>query len=235
MIKHLFTHVTRMITFDSITLFLNMEFISEELDNYVCLHSDEESDLLKTINRETNLEVLRPRMLSGHFQGRVLSMFSKMLRPNSILEIGTYTGYSALCLAEGLSDDGRLVTIDINEELENRVKEYIQKSSFSKQIDYLVGDALEIIPTLPQTWDLVFIDADKPNYQNYYNLVFHQVRVGGVIIFDNVLWSGKVLNELQNDPETAALRKLNNFIKNDQRVSRVLLPVRDGLLVVMKK
>ena len=166
-----------------------MEFIDPLLEKYVCEHTANESDLLKKINRETHLEVLQPRMLSGHLQGRVLSMFSKMIQPERILEIGTYTGYSALCLAEGLTSNGKLVTIDINEELAPRVRSYFSASEFSEQIDYKIGAAMELIPTLNEKWDIVFIDADKHNYINYYHLVFPMVNVGGYIIADNVLWS----------------------------------------------
>jgi caffeoyl-CoA O-methyltransferase len=211
-----------------------MEFIDPILDKYVCEHTSVESEYLRKINRETHLEVLQPRMLSGHFQGRVLSMFSKMLKPNRILEIGTYTGYSALCLAEGLSNEGKLVTIDVNEELENRVRDYFNFSEFSHKINYLVGDAIELIPTLNEKWDIVFIDADKMNYLNYYKLVFDSVRLGGFIIADNVLWSGKVADPTKQDRETNLLREFNEFIHYDQRVEEVLLPIRDGLMMARK-
>jgi len=212
-----------------------MEFISQALDNYVCEHTSTENKLLQKINRETHLEVLQPRMLSGHFQGRLLSMFSNMINPTNILEIGTYTGYSALCLAEGLrKDDGYLCTIDINEELEKRVRNYFLESPFSKQIDYKIGDAMQIIPTLDKKWDIVFIDADKLNYLNYYHLVFDQVNIGGYIIADNVLWSGKVVEEKHQDKDTQLLRAFNDFVLNDERVEVVLLPIRDGLSVARK-
>lgn len=211
-----------------------MEFIAEELDNYVCAHTSEESELLKKINRETYLEVLQPRMLSGHFQGRVLSLFSKMFQPECILEIGTYTGYSALCLAEGLKEKGKLITIDVNEELETRVRGYFEASKFRSQIEYRIGDAIKIIPELPEQFDIVFIDADKLNYINYYNLVFSKVKTGGYIIADNVLWSGKVADETKNDKDTELLREYNLLIHNDIRVENVLLPIRDGLMVSRK-
>jgi predicted O-methyltransferase YrrM len=198
-----------------------MEFIDPLLEKYVCEHTANESDLLKKINRETHLEVLQPRMLSGHLQGRVLSMFSKMIRPERILEIGTYTGYSALCLAEGLTPNGKLVTIDINEE-------------FSEQIDYKIGAAMELIPTLNEKWDIVFIDADKHNYINYYHLVFPMVNVGGYIIADNVLWSGKVIDSTQNDKDTQLLREYNRLNHEDERVEEVLFPIRDGLMISRK-
>ena len=211
-----------------------MEFIDPLLDKYVCEHTANESDLLKKINRETHLEVLQPRMLSGHFQGRVLSMFSKMIRPERILEIGTYTGYSAICLAEGLTPNGKLVTIDINEELASRVRGYFAESSYANQIDYLIGDAMELIPALNEKWDIVFIDADKHNYINYYHLVFPMVNVGGFIIADNVLWSGKVVDSTQNDKDTQLLREYNLLNHEDERVEEVLFPIRDGLMVSRK-
>ncbi|MBU3658848.1 MAG: O-methyltransferase [Flavobacteriales bacterium] len=211
-----------------------MEFIAEELDNYVCAHTSEESELLKKINRETHLEVLQPRMLSGHFQGRVLSMFSKMIQPERILEIGTYTGYSALCLAEGLNQSGKLITIDVNEELETRVRNYFQNSEFKEQIEYRIGDAMKIIPELSQQFDIVFIDADKMNYINYYNLVFSKVKIGGYIIADNVLWSGKVADESKKDKDTELLRAYNLLNQNDSRVENVLFPIRDGLMIARK-
>lgn len=211
-----------------------MEFIEENLDKYVCDHTAAENDLLKKINRETHLEVLQPRMLSGHFQGRVLSMLSKMMRPERILEIGTYTGYSALCLAEGLTKSGKLYTIDVNEELESRVRGYFEQSDYSKQIDYIIGDAMHVIPSMNEKWDLVFIDADKMNYINYYNLIFSQVKIGGYIIADNVLWSGKVADETKNDKDTQLLRSFNDLVSNDERVEEVLLPIRDGLMIARK-
>ena len=211
-----------------------MEFIDPLLDKYVCEHTANESDLLKKINRETHLEVLQPRMLSGHFQGRVLSMFSKMIRPERILEIGTYTGYSAICLAEGLTPNGKLVTIDINEELASRVRGYFAESSYANQIDYLIGDAMELIPALNEKWDIVFIDADKHNYINYYHLVFPMVKVGGYIIADNVLWSGKVIDSSQQDKDTQLLREYNQLVHQDNRVEEVLFPIRDGLMIARK-
>jgi len=211
-----------------------MEFIDPLLDKYVCEHTADESDLLKKINRETHLEVLQPRMLSGHFQGRVLSMFSKMIRPERILEIGTYTGYSAICLAEGLTPNGKLVTIDINEELAARVRGYFAESPYSHQIDYLIGDAMELIPSLNEKWDIVFIDADKHNYINYYHLVFPMVKVGGYIIADNVLWSGKVIDTSQQDKDTLLLREYNQLVHQDGRVEEVLFPIRDGLMIARK-
>ena len=213
-----------------------MEFISQELDDYVCDHTDIESDLLKELNRETNVKVLNPRMLSGHYQGRVLSMLSKMIQPNRILELGTYTGYSALCLAEGLTENGRLITVDVNPELEEMVDKYIQKSPFKNQIQQIIGNGMDVIQSLNEEFDIVFIDADKRNYAAYYDLVFDKVRKGGYIISDNVLWSGKVVNEYEkSDLDTKILKDFNAQLHNDSRVENVLLPIRDGLMIVRKK
>jgi len=212
-----------------------MEFIDDKLARYVELHSQQESSLLKIINRETHLEVLRPRMLSGHLQGRVLSFLSKMIKPKAILEIGTYTGYSALCLAEGLSHGGRLTTIDKNGELEDRVKRYFDESEFATQIDFIIGDAIKIIPTLNQEFDLIFIDADKSNYLNYFNLLVDRIPSGAFIIADNVLWSGKVVEPLKEDDiDTKALLDFNKFVQLDSRVENVLFPIRDGLMIIRK-
>lgn len=213
-----------------------MEFIAAELDDYVCRHSSDEPPLLQELNRETHLKVLQPRMLSGHFQGRLLSMISKLVRPEKILEIGTYTGYSALCFAEGLSENGKLITIDVNEELEPMVRKYIDKSPYKQQIDYRIGDAMTLVPQLEDGFDLVFIDADKQNYLNYYKLVFDKVKPGGLILTDNVLWSGKVVQEVKpNDKETKIILEFNEFVKNDPRAETVLLPIRDGIMLTRKK
>ncbi len=207
--------------------------MTNDLLTYAEQHTSSESELLKNINRETHLYVLKPRMLSGHLQGRILSMISHMIRPERILEIGTYTGYSAICLAEGLSPNGKLVTIDINEELEDRVRSYFKQSGFSDKIDYRIGDATNIIPELADAFDLVFIDADKENYLNYFNLVINKVRTGGFILADNVFWSGKVLDEA-SDKDTRAIIEFNNAIQEDTRVENVLLPVRDGIMMMRK-
>ena len=212
-----------------------MEFISQELDNYVCNHTENEPSLLYELNRKTNLEVLRPRMLSGHFQGRVLSMLSHMIQPKNVLEIGTYTGYSALCFAEGLQEGGKVTTIDVNEELEDLIREYIAKSDYSENIDFVLGDAMEIIPSLNVEFDLVFIDADKQNYSNYFDLVFDKVKKGGYIIADNVLWSGKVIEEYETtDRDTQLLMDFNEKVQDDPRVQNVLFPIRDGLMIARK-
>lgn len=211
-----------------------MNFIEERVEEYSILHTTKETELLNKIDRETHLEVLRPRMLSGHFQGRILSMLSKMISPNRILEIGTYTGYSALCLAEGLTEDGKLYTIDINEELEDRVRQYFLESKYNQQIDFVIGDALNLIPRLNESWDIVFIDADKKNYTKYFNMVVASLKPGGYIIADNVLWSGKVVEKDHVDEDTMALRVFNDTLSKDPRFEVVLLPVRDGLLIARK-
>ena len=213
-----------------------MEFINEELEKYAQMHSSNESAILKKINRDTYANVLMPRMLSGHLQGRFLSMISAMIRPKNILEIGTFTGYSAICLAEGLAEDGQLYTIDINEELEDRVRGYFEEAGLSKKINYFIGNASELIPKLELSFDLVFIDADKINYAMYYNQVFDKVRKGGFIIADNVLWSGKVLGAegKKADKDTQALMDFNDMVYNDTRVEKTLLPLRDGLTIIKK-
>lgn len=212
-----------------------MKFISPELEQYAGIHTSPESELLARINRETHLEVLQPRMLSGHLQGRLLSLLSSLLKPKRILEIGTYTGYSALCLAEGLPADGTLITIDVNEELQARVQGYFNDSSYKNHIEYYIGDAMELIPTLSDMWDLVFIDADKKNYLNYYELVIERMNPGGIILADNILWSGKVIDPAATDRETEMLRRYNEVIHADERVENILLPIRDGIMVARKK
>jgi caffeoyl-CoA O-methyltransferase len=210
-----------------------MEFLPDDIADYIEAHTSPESDLLKKINRETHAKVMMPRMLSGQLQGRYLSMISHLLKPRNILEIGTYTGYSAICLAEGLVKDGKLITIDINEELESRVRAYFELAGISKKIDYRIGNALTIIPTLEQQFDLVFIDADKENYSKYYDLVFDKVKVGGVILADNVLWSGKV-TQSKRDKDTRAILEFNVKVNGDYRVENVLLPLRDGIMMARK-
>lgn len=210
-----------------------MNFLPEAIEKYVAEHTASEDALLQRLNRETHAKVLMPRMLSGHVQGRVLSMLSHMIKPSRILEIGTYTGYSAICMAEGLADDGKLITIDINEELEDMVRAYIEEAKLSQQIDYRIGNALDLIPKIDDKLDLVFIDADKINYSNYYDLCIGKVRKGGFIIADNVLWSGKVVGD-KIDKDTQALLDFNDKIHEDDRVENVLFPIRDGLMVVRK-
>lgn len=213
-----------------------MKFLAEEIETYSETHTENENELLKSLNRETHANVLNPRMLSGHLQGRFLSMISRMICPDKILEIGTYTGYSALCLCEGLKTGGKLITLDINEELETLTRRYFDQSEFADQIDYRIGNALDIIPTLNDTFDLVFMDADKINYISYFNLCIDKVRPGGFILADNVLWSGKVVDkELKKiDKDTQALLDFNNMVHEDQRVSNILLPIRDGLMILQK-
>ncbi|WP_445455603.1 O-methyltransferase [Flavobacterium sp. HNIBRBA15423] len=209
-----------------------MHFISEDLENYVANHSQDEPELLAKLNRETYQKVLQPRMLSGHFQGRVLSMLSKIIHPKNILEIGTYTGYATLCLAEGLAKEGAIDTIDINEELADFQKKYFDASEWKNQIFQHIGNAMNIIPNLNKKFDLVFIDADKENYINYFHLIVPMMNKGGIILSDNVLWSGKVIEKLDpKDTSTKVLVEYNELLKNDSRVETVLLPIRDGLTV----
>jgi caffeoyl-CoA O-methyltransferase len=209
-----------------------MHFISPELELYVEKHSESEPALLAALHRETFQKIMQPRMLSGHFQGRVLSMISKLVNPENILEIGTYTGYATLCLAEGMRENGSIDTIDINEELLSIQKKYFDLSPWKNQITQHLGNALEIIPTLEKKFDLVFIDADKDNYLNYFDLIVPIINKGGIILSDNVLWSGKVL-ETPNpkDISTNVLLEYNKKLKDDPRIETVLLPIRDGLTV----
>jgi predicted O-methyltransferase YrrM len=210
-----------------------MDFIKKEILEYAERHTTPESDLLKTVNRETHAHVLKSRMLSGHLQGRILSMISHMVKPSCILEIGTYTGYSALCLAEGLRPGGKLITIDVNEELGEKVRGYFEKAGLTSGIDYRIGNALQVIPTLTDTFDLVFIDADKENYSRYFDLVINSVPLNGIILADNVLWSGKVLDG-KPDKDTKAIIDFNAKVHRDPRVENVLFPVRDGIMMLRK-
>lgn len=211
-----------------------MELFTHDLVNYLDLHSDQEGDLLKHIERETHLKVPLPRMLSGHYQGRVLSMIAKMIKPNRILEIGTFTGYATLCLAEGLGDEGSIHTIEINAELEDRLDEWFSKSEFAGRIHKHFGNAADIIPHLKDDFDLVFIDADKKNNALYYDLLIDRLKTGAVIIVDNVLWNGKVLNKIK-DTQTTMIEEFNRKITADNRVEKLILPVRDGLFIIRKK
>ncbi len=212
-----------------------MDFLPGPINQYTEAHTSPESGLLARINRDTQAKVLQPRMLSGHLQGRILATISHMIRPKRVLEIGTYTGYSALCFAEGLTDEGIIHTIDINEELEDRIQSYFNESPHSEKIKLHIGNALEIIAGLNETWDLVFIDADKENYLRYYELAIDNLRPGGFIIADNVLWSGKVLDDPDFlDIDTRTLVEFNDLVQKDQRVENVLLPVRDGLMICRK-
>lgn len=210
-----------------------IDIVNSEITAYAERHTTDESAVLKKINRETYSEVLNPVMLSGHLQGRFLAMISKMVRPVNVLEIGTFTGYSAICFAEGLQEGGRLITIDINEELRERVSGYFREAGVADKIDYRIGAAADIIPTLSDRFDLVFIDADKENYGLYYDLVIDKVNLGGLILADNVLWDGKVLQH-GTDKRTVAIQKFNEKVKNDPRVECLLVTLRDGLMIARK-
>lgn len=213
-----------------------MDFLNPEIQKYSDEHTSPESTVLRELNEETHSSVKSPNMLSGHMQGRILAMISKMLSPKYILEIGTYTGYSAICLSEGLQEGGRLVTIDINSELDEINKRYFKKAGVTHKIEKFIGNALDIIPELNYSFDLVFIDADKTNYSNYYNLIIDKMNSGGIILADNVLWSGKILDvENTMDDDTKALSDFNKKIMSDDRVENILLPVRDGLMIIRKK
>lgn len=210
--------------------------LTDALDEYIRAHSDEEGTLLSALNRDANVNLLRPRMLSGHLQGRILKMFCRMLCPHRILEIGTYTGYATLCLAEGIADDARVHTLEINDEMEDFILKYVSRSPHQEKVILHFGNALEIIPQLDETFDLVFIDADKRLYAEYYDLVFPKVRPGGLILADNTLWDGKVLEEVHaSDKQTAGILAFNDKIKADDRVEKVILPLRDGLTMIWKK
>lgn len=208
----------------------------KEIDKYILNHIEPEDEILKELDRDTHLNVLGARMISGHLQGKVLAMLSKMIRPETILEIGTFTGYSAICLAKGLQENGQIITIEIDDELENMARKYFIKAGIQNKVDQRIGPALEIIPTLNHTFDLVFIDAHKPEYPAYYNAVFDKVKSGGYIIADNTLWSGKVLEiPADDDYQTLGIIRFNSMIKNDNRVEKVILPLRDGMTIIRKK
>lgn len=211
-----------------------IDFIDKDILNYVESNSQNEPQVLKELNRETHLKVLNPRMLSGSYQGRLLSLLSKIISPKSVLEIGTYTGYSALCIAEGLHKDGTIDTIDINEELQNIQKKYFDKSGYEHKIFCHVGNALKIIPKIDKFFDLVFLDADKENYPAYFEMVIDKIVPGGILISDNVLWSGKVIDKNNSDITTKKLLEFNNMINNDKRFETIIIPVRDGLSVSRK-
>ena len=213
-----------------------MYFLPEKLDDYVVAHSQDEPELLQKLTRETYQKILQPIMLSGPYQGRVLSMISKLKQPKSILELGTFTGYATLCLAEGLDKNGEIHTIDIKEELVDFQRKYFDKSGFGNQIHQHLGSAIDIIPTLDKSFDLVFIDADKPNYVNYFNLIIDKLNPGAIILSDNVLWHGKVIEPVDpKDISTKAVVEFNTLLKNDERIETVLLPIRDGLTISRKK
>jgi len=209
-----------------------MEFIDSAIEEYARVFSGDPSPLLQELDRETHAMILQPRMLSGHLQGRFLSFFAKVCRPSTILEIGTFTGYSALCLAEGLTPNGRLITIDINEELETFTRSFFDRSDYKEQIDYRIADAKDELTKIDGPFDLVFIDADKRNYGLYYDLIIDKMSPGGIILVDNVLWSGKIVNETARDKSTQALRDFNQKCLDDPRVDKMLLPLRDGLYML---
>lgn len=211
-----------------------MDFLPVHIAHYAEEHTRYEGDVLADLEKETYLKVLMPRMCSGHLQGQILRMFAAMIRPKRVLEIGTYTGYSAIAMAQAMPEDGLLYTIDINEELKPLVQTFIKRAGLDSKIQLHFGDAMQIVPTLHESWDLVFIDADKENYLNYYQMVLPKLSAGGFIIADNVLWSGKVCDPEINDPETLALKEFNDFVHADSRVENVLLPVRDGLMILRK-
>ena len=209
--------------------------ITQEIEEYCEAHSTPEPELLYRLNRETNLKVMNPRMLSGHIQGMFLTSLVQMMQPKAVLEIGTYTGYAAICLAEGLPDDGIIDTIEIDVELEDIIRKYFSQYPKKEKINLHIGDAVEVIPTLDKTYDLVFMDADKEEYIRYYELVLPKVRKGGYILADNVLWSGKVLQEVKSgDKDTPAIRQFNDYVLHDERVRNFLLPLRDGIMVIEK-
>ena len=206
------------------------------LENYILEHSDEEGALLSALNRDANVNLLRPRMLSGHLQGRILKMFCRMIQPKKILEIGTYTGYATLCMAEGIQEDGEIISIEINDEMEDFIEKYRQRSPHKNKIKICYGDAIRIIPTLQGPFDLVFIDADKRLYSEYFDLVFPKVRQGGIILADNTLWDGKVIEDpIPTDKQTLGIMNFNDKIKRDNRIEKVILPLRDGLTLIWKK
>jgi caffeoyl-CoA O-methyltransferase len=213
-----------------------MEILDEALQSYLDEHCEPEPELLQKINRDTYLKVLKPHMLSGHYQGRVLSFLSKMVQPKRILEIGTFTGYATICLAEGLTEDGEIHTIEVNRELEQMLNSHFKSTNVENKIKLHFGEAEQVIGTLPYTdFDLVFIDADKKNNYTYFQIIIDKVRQGGLIIIDNVLWKGKVYGETSNDADTESIRKLNDRVAADDRVDKLILPVRDGLLLIRKK
>jgi predicted O-methyltransferase YrrM len=214
-----------------------MKYINnEKLDEYLINHSEKEPEILSDLNRETNLKVLQPRMISGAFQGRLLSIISKIINPKKILEIGTFTGYSTLCLAEGLDKNGQIHTVDINEELYYLQRKYFKKSSFNSNITQHLGNALEIIPKLDHDFDLIFLDADKINYPKYLDILIVRLKKGGVLLSDNVLWDGKVLNEIsQKDKSTKAIVEYNKMLNNRKDMDSVILPIRDGITISIKK
>jgi caffeoyl-CoA O-methyltransferase len=213
-----------------------MKLTADNMEDYILSHSDEEGSLLSTLYRDANVNLLRPRMLAGHLQGRILKMFCRMLRPHRVLEIGTYTGYATLCMAEGLEDDALIHTIEINDEMEDFIMKYFPRSPYKDKIKLHFGDALELIPTLGETFDMVYIDGDKRQYSDYFETAFPYIRQGGLILADNTLWDGKVIEEVHSsDRQTEEILHFNDKIKNDDRIEKVILPLRDGLTMIWKK
>ena len=208
----------------------------DKLNKYILDHIDPEDEVLNELSRETHLKVIGARMISGHLQGQLLTMISKMIQPEYILEIGTFTGYSAICLAKGLQNNGKLITIEIDDELENFAKKYFVRTGMDQKIEQKIGSALEIIPSLKENFDLVFIDADKKEYISYYHAIFDKVKKGGIIIADNIFWSGKVLDSVNiNDEQTRGITEFNQLLRKDDRVEKIILPVRDGIMLIRKK
>ncbi|HNL83947.1 MAG TPA: O-methyltransferase [Chitinophagales bacterium] len=211
-----------------------MHLLPSQIEEYIQQHTSEEMEVLAQLNRQTNTDVLMPQMLSGNVQGQFLQMISQLLRPSRVLEIGTYTGYSAICLAQGLAENGQLVTIDINEELEDMVRSFFDKAGLQDKIKYIIGNATEVIKKLDESWDLVFIDADKQNYSTYYHLVIDKVRSGGFVLADNVLWSGRI-TDVKKDKDTQKLAEFNQMVQQDSRVDNVIVSIRDGIMMIRKK
>lgn len=211
-----------------------MQILSQEIEEYIEQHTSDEGEILQTLNRKTQADVLMPRMLSGKVQGQFLKMITSMLQPKRALEIGTFTGYSAICIAEAMPEDGKLYTIDVNEELEDLVKNFTKKANLQHKIIQIIGDAKEKIKSIEEVFDLVFIDADKQNYGLYYDLVFDKVRSGGFILADNVLWSGKIIDE-KKDKDTQKLAEFNNKVQQDIRTENVIVSIRDGIMMIRKK
>lgn len=210
--------------------------MDDRIEDYILRHSDEEGELLSRLNRETHVKLLRPRMLSGHLQGRILKMLCRMIKPKYVLELGTFTGYSALCMAEGIAPDGEIHTIEIDDEIEDFTRSYFEQSEYKERIHFYIGDAIHIVPSIDCSFDLVFIDADKRHYVEYYDLVFDKVRSGGFILADNTLWDNKVVTEPESrDAQTVGILRFNEMIAADSRVEKVILPLRDGLTLIWKK
>lgn len=209
--------------------------MTDEIEDYILAHSDAEGELLRKLNRDTHVNMLRPRMLSGHLQGRILKMLCRMISPKYVLELGTFTGYSALCMAEGMEDDSELHTVEADDEVEDFTRSYFERSPYKDRIYFHIGDAMEVVPSIDRIFDMVFIDADKRHYIDYYHLVFDKVKPGGFILADNTLWDGKVIDSKAHDPQTKGILRFNDLVATDDRVEKVILPLRDGLTLIRKK